>query len=559
MRTSTATTTATTTPAATAGRFTARRRSLVTAAAWSVPVVAVASAAPAYATSRPTAAPMTTVVLASAASGTGIVPVVERCTTVAAGTVAFTGSIDGAPAPVGEVVTLSLPQGLAFASGGRDAEVRVTQAGLVQVPAFTATGAAGTYTVMASMRGELAAQSVSVVPAPGAVVELRRSTTTTATSAVFSTVAVAVTDAVAGAIQGDQAAASAGANGAVLTAAGTVRLWGAGTGATAAKPATLQFGGAAVTGAQFLDTWTSTGSGQAATADATGGVAASASTVWTWRQQGSSSTVARVTGLSGVVQGVAAEDGWSYALTSAGVYRWENPTSGTTVAAALVPGTAFTSSGTRMSAWSHRGPSDATLRHGGSAVNGRSVLAWTVASNGKLTTATSTLPTEVGTVAHLVATDSGLMVLGTNGTLWSWGTGFGATSWVQRASGVAVFSLWGYNSYIGGLWITTTGELRQFFGLRRFESPVIVRTGSISSGPALTGITKVFSSDGTYLALRNDGKVFAWGGNLDNPGRAAAGQIATGRGTTVDLNVWGHHLGDVYYGGGYVITGDVVC
>mgnify|MGYP006985751189 CR=1 FL=1 len=66
-------------------------------------------------------------------------------------------------------------------------------------------------------------------------------------------------------------------------------------------------------------------------------------------------------------------------------------------------------------------------------------------------------------------------------------------------------------------------------------------------------------SDGTYLLLTADGKVYAVGGNTDNAGRTGAVLVNTGTGTVRDLNVWGHHIGESYHGGGFVIKGALTC
>lgn len=90
---------------------------------------------------------------------------------------------------------------------------------------------------------------------------------------------------------------------------------------------------------------------------------------------------------------------------------------------------------------------------------------------------------------------------------------------------------------MGGLWIDAAGQVTEFFGDTTWYTPQLIRTGNITTGTA-TGITKTYSSDGTYMVLKSDGTVYAWGGNLDNGGRGAALPIQTGTGLTVDLNVW---------------------
>lgn len=534
-------------PPPSGGQHATTRRTVLRTAAWSVPAVSLATAAPAFASST---APELTPGASTPIDVTQCVPV---------DSVTFIATIGNAPAPVGETVTVTLPTGLAFVGGGTSVAVAVSAGGLVQVPEFVANGAAGTYSVTATLGSATASQTISVTPAPGSVVQLDRQAADRNTTAAFRTTTVAVPDAVSGAVWGDQVASggySTGSNAAILTATGTVRFWGANVGATTGAPATLTHNSATVTGLTMVDTWTSTG----LNTNTAGGVAASPSAVYSWHRDGTgtgAAHVAQVTGLSGTVLAVAAEDGVSYALTTNGVYHWVNPTSGTTVAArGPISGTA---GATELSTWSHRGPANTTLRAGGAVLVGNTVRQWTV-SNNNVNTPTSSTPAVDGSITKMIHTDSGTMVRSSSGELWSYGAGFGGDTWVRRVeSGVADFSMWGYINYVGGLYQDTTGGVSQFFGARNWYTPVTVRTGNVTNGTAVSNITKTFSADGTYLMLRADGTVYAWGGNLDNNGRGPAVAIGTGTGTTVDLNVWGKHISGIYTGGGYVIKGSIAC
>lgn len=547
------------------------RRGVLRASLWSVPVVAVATSAPAYASSTPT--------YAIQPNGAAAPVEAVQCQPVPAGTVTFTAVTVGTDLKGAGPVTVTLPAGLRFRDGSQAASVQPDTLGVVLVPEFTATGAAGTYTVTATYHGQQAFATVLVGAAPGIVVELRRSATTSATQASFATVAVGtsatLSTAVAGAIAGDQSVtsgSSTGANGAVLTSDGRVRLWGATVGGAAASPGSLAHEGKELTGLAMIDTWTSRAASGTLWAHEAGGVAADGSRVFVWSRSATTPgapTVHRVTGLSGTVLRVHAEEGWSHALTTAGVYAWASRATATPVAV-LVTGTR---GATHLSTWGHHAPTaQAHLRTGGAAVVGGTLVTWSQATSSDAGTSspswaptltTSALPAGV-TATSLVASDSGLMVLDTAGRLWSHGL-HNSPAWVQRASNVAAFSMWGYRTnlpYLGGTWIDVTGRVTQFFNDARWHTPTEVRTPS----GALVGVTKVFASDGTYLSLSADGTVHAWGGNLDNPGRTPAQRVAAVTGgptTVVDLDVWGHHEtyspSNQYTGGGYVIRRGATC
>lgn len=536
------------------------RRRMVQGLAWTVPAITIAGAAPAFAAS-------TGYALVPNPTGTGEPVAVQRCQPVDLGQVTFTATLGDSPVVDNEVIQIVLPTGLSFVDdldGDRNPLTTTVRpvGGIVQVPAFVATGAAGTYSITALFRGQVATQSVLVTPAPGAVVEIRRSTAAANGTATFTYASLlGISTAVAGAIQGDQSVASSistGANGAVLTSARTVHYWGNHTGSPASKPGTLRYANKNLTGLTTLDTWTSISSGNTTA----GGVTAGATdTIYSWyHSNGAAPVVVRVTGPTGTLLAVAAEDGHSYVLTSDGVWQWANVanTSGTspTTVAAPIKGTAGAST---LSTWSTRGPSGSTLRYGGAALVGNQIATW----SGTNTATVAALPAGMTGVTKLLVSDSAYVALTSSGGLWTSGTAFGGSTWVQRVTaGVIDFSMWGFTTdraYGGGLWFDAAGRTTQFFGNGSWSTPTPVREKNTgTAGTDLSGITKTFSSDGTYLALKTDGTVYAWGGNLDNSGRGPATTVSTGSGRVVDLNVWGHHIGDIYYGGGYVIKADVV-
>lgn len=199
-----------------------------------------------------------------------------------------------------------------------------------------------------------------------------------------------------------------------------------------------------------------------------------ASNIYQWSQSTSGTThtrnVVRVTGVSGTVLAVAAEEGLSYVLTTSGVSRWSNATTGTTVAATLIPNTA---GATQLSTWSHgRRSSVTTLEYGGAALTSNGIIAWRtmsadtsplVVSPASPTTIALPNATTYGSVLKMVATDAGITVLTSKGALLNVDQNWSTPWQVRSASGVADFSAWGFDAtWAGGLWINSTGHVFQY-------------------------------------------------------------------------------------------------
>lgn len=362
-----------------------------------------------------------------------------------------------------------------------------------------------------------------------------------------------LTTATVGSISGDQANSSGGSNAAVLVAGGLVRYWGRNVGAAQNAPGTLQHGGANVANMTFVDAWTSLEDGN----NSTGGVAtgATGTEVYQWFRTGTGvgdPVVAKVTGISGTVIAAESNDGFSYVLTTAGLYYWGNATSGTTVNATLIGGTAG------ATAISTFGVRETSFLHGGAVLfaNG-TIRQWT---NGHTLTTVAGAPTGI---AQVEANSGAIIVRTASGDLWTSGAalGFssGGTAWTRRARNVAAFASWAIRNYVGGLYITSTGTIMQFHASTRIPSISVdyaFRAEAKTGDAAGKAVTKVFASDGTYLALSSDGGVYAWGGNLDNGTRGNPKLVPSDN--VIDLNVWGYHpTAGSYYGGGYVIEGTV--
>lgn len=493
-----------------------------------------------------------------------------QCGTVAAGVVTFQATEDGAPATEGEEILLTLPEGLLFVDGGSSATVTTGPDGMVTVPAFRALGASGSYSIQASFGGgtfeSVSAFAVGdVTPRPGTIAQLTRTPGSASVSPTITAATVpGIQNGVTGAISGDQSAASAGANVAIVTQDGLVRYWGRNFGvptpSTSTPPATLQYNGANVSGVRFVDTWTSVG----ATDNSAGGTAAgtAASSVYQWYRNGTGTgtpSVVRITGISGTVRSVEANERFSYALTSNGIYYWSSTAagSGTPRTLSATGPIADTTGATSMSTWSTRDPGSTTVSYGGGVLLANGAARYWAGTSSADSHALQTTSGTPSNVASFESVAEALYILTADGELYTQGTAFRTTSWTRRATGVSTFHAWGYAGYTGGLYVLSTGELVQFFAARPSGRAwaTEARAGSVSEST----VTKVFASDGTYLALTSDSRVHAWAGNLDSAGRTQPRLVDTVSNAS-DLQVWGFHqpAGD-FYGGGYVISSPGPC
>ncbi|QHC57373.1 hypothetical protein [Rathayibacter sp. VKM Ac-2760] len=515
-----------------------RRRSIVAAAAWTVPTVVAAVSAPLASASTTPVDPGPP----SLRSESGFEAV--RCDVVPAGTVLFRAFDGTNPATKGGSVTVSLPSGLVFTAGGVSTVVAIGDGGAVSVPALRATGAAGAYTVTAVYGTAVESAQGTVTATPGQVVEITRSPGAGNQPPRFSTTAVTgVTDGFHGAISGDEIAGSAGRNAAILTTDGRVRYWGADFGAPVTAPGTLTSGTTPVTGMTFVDTWTCVLSGNTSAGGIAAGTRADSVFVWARTSGAGALVVLTATGISGTVLAAESNDGHSYVLTTTGLHWWANATSGDRVAATLIAGTA---GATTISTWGYR-RSDRLLFGGGVLLAGGAVSFW----NGS-----HTLTASAGTPADIVdfrAGPSAAYAITGAGELWTQGVAYtpstGGAAWTRRAEGVAAVDAWSVEGYTGGVYITAANEVLQFFAAQPGGSAF--RTEGKAFPPGI-GVTKVFSTDGTSLALASNATVFAWGGNLDNSGRTQPALVA-GVANATDLNAWGFH-GSSYTGGGYIIS-----
>lgn len=469
---------------------------------------------------------------------------VLRCSVVPAGTVTFRAYIGPNYAPPGSSVTITLPTGLSFTSGNPQTQtVTVGATGLVSVPEFKVTGAAGAYSITATFQGVSASGEGIVAANAGPVYELYRSVGGTNDPATITATVTGVTNGLSGGISGDQGSttsgASNGSNVAIVTQTGTVSYWGRSLGGTAAVPVTLQYAGSTLTGLKEVSTWTSVNAGN----NTAGGVATDGASVYQLfsAQVGGPTTVTKVGGITGTVLDVQATDGYGYALTSAGLYYWTNNGGGTPTAT-LLSGSA---GATAFSAYSTRAGTGTTgpLTFGGSLLIGGSVRSW---SQGFALTTAGNVPTSV---VKLVAEPTVTWAQTGSGDLYAIGSAVGNTaSWKRFATGIKTFDAWGYNSYTGGVWVTDAGTVVQFFSNRSTTLDQLDYTQYLGG----RNVVQVFASDGGYLALTADKQVYAWTGNNDNGGRTTP--AATGINNAADLEVWGLHDGD-YWGGGFIIAG----
>ncbi|KYH43041.1 hypothetical protein AZH51_06210 [Branchiibius sp. NY16-3462-2] len=518
------------------------RRTLVRGAAWSAPVLLVgATALPASAS--PLSDPR---IVSTTCFGS-----VTRCSTVPAGTVTFTAYVGQNVAPVGSTVTITLPAGLSFVAGAPQTQtVTVGANGLVSVPAFNGTGAAGSYSIQASFTSGgstvTAACTGTLLAGAGTVVEVTRSVGGGSTAPTISTAPVAISNGLIGATSGD----NAGRNTAIVTATGTVAYWGDNFNASRTSPGSLG------SNAKTVSAWTSSGSNTAG-----GAYSTTDGKVYQFYSNGNvTPTVLPVAGISGTILDVQSTDRYSYALTSSGLYYWANATGSVAPTATLVPNTAGALQLSAFGGYNWQSAPN-NFQYGGAIVKADgTVCTW---SQGFTLSCSASSPSPVVKIeaGPGLASASGIgapvvWALTASGELYSIGSAFPTTAqqttWTQRATGVKTFDAWGFQGYTGGVYVTNTGSVIQFNAATGFAYNISDETSYFGG----KNVVQVFSSDGTYLALTADKQVYAWGGNLDNTGGRShpANQSVA---NAVDLEVWGYHVNNGnFYGGGYVITGE---
>lgn len=136
------------------------RRSVLTAAAWSVPVIVASTATPSVAASTPASALLT---LSEGPSSLAAV----RGKTVPA--VTFTTLEDGAPTQTSDPVMVTLTPGLQFTAtpGSETVTLLASAAGLVVVPEITAIGTQGTYSYQVSFGTSVRTVTIQVTATAG--------------------------------------------------------------------------------------------------------------------------------------------------------------------------------------------------------------------------------------------------------------------------------------------------------------------------------------------------------------------------------------------------------
>ena len=368
-----------------------------------------------------------------------------------------------------------------------------------------------------------------------------------------------IPDGVKGAISGDDSASDGNRyNAAIITATGAVRYYGTHVGATQDVPGTLQYDGIDITGMVHVDTWTDV----SPDANKTGGVVAgtTGADVYQWFRNGTGTgtpATFKVEGITGNVISIESNDGYSYVLTTDGLFFWPNAEEADgsmTVTATYLEGT---QGATQLSTWSTR--ETGSLAFGGGIVLADgSVAAW----EGNHTLTTQAVVSSG--IRTLFVSQAGLYVLTDAGTLYTAGPAFstspGGSAWTQRASGVSSFSAWGVTQgsthYTGGAYVTATGEVVAFSAVNQAGRAWTTVTKTY---PAGVSTSQVFASDGFYLSLATNGDVYAWAGNAlagDLPPELTNSDLPAS-----DLEVWGFHRtgANLFYGGGYIISSPDGC
>lgn len=244
------------------------------------------------------------------------------------------------------------------------------------------------------------------------------------------------------------------------------------------------------------------------------------------------------------------------AITTSGLHYWQNATTGDSVSATLMSGTA---GAVQLSTWSTR---ENQFTHGGGLVMPHGTIGTWQDNHGLKKPASAPQG-----VQPLIVTQTASYALTAGGVLSSEGSAFstspGGSGWTERESGVSSFSAWGVyqtagggTHYTGGAYVSVDGAVVAFGAISNASR---AWTTTEKTFPADVSTSKVFGSDGMYLSLATNGDVYAWAGNvfagdmtpqMKNPGQPAS-----------DLEVWGYHRTGAgeFYGGGYIISSPGAC
>lgn len=481
-----------------------RRRTVLSTAAWSTPVLAVSTATPALAASTPR--PGVNTIGAMTTEST-----VQRCAVMASGALRFQVYSDGIPTGVSGLVTVSLPDGLRFTGSGtaRAMTLPTTPSGVVTVPAIQAVGSAGTYAVTATI-----AASTAFIP-----VTVTGTVSTVATLMAFS---AATTSGTIGSIPDIATKAVSAEAYAFVDTAGTLSVSGAAFGIAATQPvavlsdvATVYVDADPKTGAKLLAVTTS---GEVLVSSTTSG-----------RPQ-----LAPATGYTGTVLDARAFYGAHYLVTTNGIYYGGlayGDRVGTTLS--LVPG----STGAQAySFW--MGTKSGKVTSGGAFLDasGRMVRFSGVQSAATVTTLSSAPPAQIRSLAVSALS---ILALDVNGRVWGQGTGYSASFanvYAQSGIGYSAMSSWSRlfdgNDFFGVTLLGTDGAVYQAMPGR-----TLVRVSGLQS----VIVTRMFANDGIYQVLASDGSIWSWLGNNDWIGGVRAAQKSPLASPAGDFVAWSWH------------------
>jgi hypothetical protein len=446
--------------------------------------------------------------------------------------------VDGLPAKDGEVVHVTLPDGLELVDSTDPHAIDLAVvAGVVTVPAVRAVGSLGAYSVVATYVTPKATGTGAVtVP----VTEIAAGPLFTWSQVNSS--APAVTQNAAWPASRSVAVAD-NAFVAVDAATGQVAYWGQ---AFVVNNSTT-FVMPAVTGITKVATW-STLSGLTWWSGIlmTDGVAA-----WYASKSGSGafSAPTRLSGFTGSVLDIRVHDSAVYLLTTDGVFYGGAAMNGSSPTALKnVPNSA---GATRFDTWC----SHTDKFYTGGAYLSASGQVFQFTANSATALSVKELTSAPAEITDLFAGDNAVAVLTAEGQVFVQGAAFRSpNSWQEKFTNIAGFSGWSAavnSTQVAGLaMLTRDGGVLQTFSGSTTEWRSTTVTGLTG-----TAIVDVCASDGFYQALDSAGTIWIWTGNADgtvSKAAALAGQPAP----TASLEAFGVHT-NAFYGYGIGIVAAV--